>query len=141
MSESLEFDRSYFYNTLKTGISLPVILRSGEESLEIHAKLDTGATHCIFERQHGELLNLDIESGEPAIVGTATGSFHVFSHRVEIVTFGMQWETDVYFIADHEIKRNILGRLGWLDRLKLGLIDYEGKLLLGPYVASDQNRP
>ena len=30
MSESLEFAKTYRYNTLKTGISLPVILQSGE---------------------------------------------------------------------------------------------------------------
>lgn len=45
MSESLEFAESYNYDTLKTGISLPVVLQSGENQLEIHAKLDTGSTH------------------------------------------------------------------------------------------------
>lgn len=134
MSESIDFDRTYFYNTLKTGISLPVILQSGEEILEVHAKLDTGSSHCIFERSHADLLNLDVESGEPATIGTATGSFRAFAHRLEIVTFGLQWEASVYFIADEEIKRNILGRTGWLDRLKIGLIDYDGKLLLGSYL-------
>ena len=56
MSEGLEFSQTYNYDTLKTGISLPVILQSGEMQVEIHAKLDTGSTHCIFEREHGELL-------------------------------------------------------------------------------------
>ncbi len=134
MSESIEFEKIYHYNTLKTGISLPVILKSGETLIEIHAKLDTGSTHCIFERNHGELLNLDIESGEAATIGTATGSFPVFAHRLEIMTFGFSWESSVYFIAEEGIKRNILGRVGWLDRLKLGLVDYEGKLLLNPYL-------
>jgi hypothetical protein len=137
MSESLEFAKIYHYNTLKSGISLPVILQSGEETLEIHAKLDTGSSNCIFERQHGELLNLDIESGEPTTIGTATGSFLAFGHRLVVVTFGLSWEATVYFIAEEGIKRNILGRTGWLDHLKLGLIDYEGKLLLNPYNDSD----
>lgn len=132
MAESLVFETVYYYNTLKSGISVPVIIRSGDEALEIHTKLDTGASHCIFERKYGELLGLDIESGRPAMVGTATGSFSVFEHQVEIVTFGMSWEASVYFIADENIHRNILGRTGWLDRVKLGLIDYEGKLLLDP---------
>ena len=133
MSESLEFAKTYRYNTLKTGISLPVILQSGEETLEIHAKLDTGSSNCIFERKHGELLNLDIESGEPTIIGTATGSFPAFGHRIEIRTFDISWEATVYFIAEEGIKRNILGRQGWLDHIKLGLVDYEGKLLLSSY--------
>ena len=134
MSESLEFAKTYRYNTLKTGISLPVILQSGETFLEINAKLDTGSSHCIFERRHGELLNLDVESGEPTIIGTATGKFHAFEHRITLTTFGLSWEAVVCFIAEEEIKRNILGRIGWLDRVKLGLIDYEGKLLLSQYL-------
>ncbi len=134
MPENLTFDKTYSYDTLRTGISLPVILKSGKNFIEIHAKLDTGASHCIFERQHAELLDLDIESGEPSTVGTATGSFPVFEHRIEISTFGLIWESNVYFIAEDEIKRNILGRTGWLDRVMLGLIDYEGKLLLSSYV-------
>ena len=131
MSESIDFDRTYFYNTLKTGISLPVILQSGEEILEVHAKLDTGSSHCIFERSHADLLNLDVESGEPATIGTATGSFRAFAHHQP---FHVAAGGPVYFIADEEIKRNILGRTGWLDRLKIGLIDYDGKLLLGSYL-------
>lgn len=87
MSESLEFAKAYRYNTLKTGISLPVILQSGETFIEINAKLDTGSSHCIFERKHGELLNLDIERGEPTIIGTATGKFHAFEHRITLKTF------------------------------------------------------
>jgi hypothetical protein len=134
MSESLEFAKTYRYNTLKTGISLPVILQSGETFIEINAKLDTGSSHCIFERRHGELLNLDIESGEPIIIGTATGKFNAFEHRITLTTFGLSWEAAVCFIAEDEIKRNILGRTGWLDRVKLGLIDYEGRLLLSHYL-------
>ena len=75
MRENLEFEHTYFYNTLKSGIGLPVILKSGEEMVEIHAKIDTGSSHCIFERQHGELLNVEIETGRPSVIGTATGSF------------------------------------------------------------------
>lgn len=29
--------------------------------------------------------------------------------------------------------RNVLGRIGWLDRVKLGLIEQEGKLFLSEY--------
>lgn len=133
MSESLVFEKIYNYNTLKTGISLPVILQSGEIQVEVHAKLDTGSTHCIFERQHAELLDLDIESGAPATIGTATGRFLAFEHRINLITFGLSWETTVCFIAEEGIKRNILGRQGWLDRVKLGLVDYDGKLFLSPY--------
>jgi hypothetical protein len=139
MSESLEFSQIHNYNTLKTGISLPIILQLGENFIEIHAKLDTGSTHCIFERKYAELLDLDIESGAPTTIGTATGKFITFEHRITLVTFGLSWEATVCFIAEEGIKRNVLGRQGWLDRVKLGLIDYEGKLLLSSLFEDDQN--
>ena len=134
MPEHVSFEKTYNYDTLKTGISLPVVLKSGENFIEVHAKLDTGSTHCIFERQYAEILEIDVEDGDYLTVGTATGSFSAFQHRVEISTFGFIWEATVCFIAEEGIKRNILGRIGWLDRIKLGLIDYEGKLLLGRYL-------
>lgn len=137
MSENLTFDKIYNYNTFKKGISLPVILKSGENFIEVNAKLDTGSSHCIFERQHGELLEIDIESGEPTTIGTATGNFPAFEHHIEISTFGFIWEASVCFIAETGIKRNILGRIGWLNHIKLGLVDYEGKLLLSRYL--DEN--
>jgi hypothetical protein len=39
----------------------------------------------------------------------------------------------VYFAKDESFTRNVLGRQGWLDRVKLGLIDYEGRLFLSKY--------
>jgi len=38
-----------------------------------------------------------------------------------------------FFPADEEIRRNVLGRFGWLDRVVLGLVDYDGKLYLSRY--------
>lgn len=131
--ENIKFVQTYNYTTLVSGISLPVILKSGEAIIEIQAKLDTGSSHCIFERKYAELLDLDIESGESKTISTATGSFPVFEHQITLITFDLSWEASVCFIAEEGIKRNILGRHGWLDRVNLGLIDYEAKLLLSPY--------
>lgn len=61
------------------------------------------------------------------------GKFHAFEHRITLTNFGLSWEATFCFIAEDKIRRNILGRIGWLDRVKLGLIDYEGKLLLSHY--------
>ncbi|MDQ3129889.1 MAG: retropepsin-like domain-containing protein [Acidobacteriota bacterium] len=133
MSESLELRRLTITTHSKRASVCPLFCSQAKTFLEINAKLDTGASHCIFERNHAELLNLDIESGEPTIIGTATGKFHTFEHRITLITFGLSWEATVCFIAEEGIKRNILGRQGWLDRVKLGLIDYEGKLFLNSY--------
>ncbi len=133
VSESLTFDKTHYYNTLKPGITLTAILHYQQESVECEARLDTGSSHCIFKRAHGELLGLDIESTVAENIGTVTGSFKAHLHTVTIEVLGIRSEATVYFAADEHFTRSVLGRIGWLDRVKLGLIDYEAKLLLSPY--------
>jgi hypothetical protein len=60
-------------------------------------------------------------------------SFKAYLHTVTIEVLGIRLETAVYFAANEHFTRSVLGRIGWLDRVKLGLIDYEAKLLLSPY--------
>ncbi len=132
-AHSLEFDKLFNYDTLKTGITLPVLLVSGEFETTVEAKVDTGASHSIFARIHGENLGLDIKSGETLNVGTVRESFRVFGHELTIRFLDIELYTKIYFAEDESMRRSVLGRQGWLDRVKLGLIDYEGKLLLSNY--------
>ena len=76
MSESLEFDEVFYYDTLKKGITVIVKIYYDAESREINAKIDTGAENCIFERKHGERLGIEIESGREQIFSTAAGNFY-----------------------------------------------------------------
>lgn len=41
----------------------------------------------------------------------------------------------VYFFADEEINKNVLGRAGWLDRVRVGLVDHDSMLYVAPYNA------
>ncbi|MCY7348898.1 MAG: hypothetical protein LH614_22130 [Pyrinomonadaceae bacterium] len=133
MAEEVSFDETYFYNTLKIGITVPVILRLNDSLVEIEAKIDTGAENCIFERRHGETLGLEIESGEEKIFSTVTAPFVTYQHELMLNVLGVEIFSTVYFAKEESFTRNVLGRQGWLDRVKLGLIDYEGKLLLNAY--------
>jgi hypothetical protein len=45
-------------------LPMPVVLRSGVEAVKVLAYLDTGASDCLFERKHGNLLDLEIEAGD-----------------------------------------------------------------------------
>jgi hypothetical protein len=114
-------------------VSLTAVLHQPQESVECEARLDTGSSHCIFKRAHGELLDVGIESIVAENIATVTGSFRAHPHTVTIELLGIRSEATVYFAADEQFTRSVLGRVGWLDRLKLGLIDYESKLLLSPY--------
>lgn len=108
-------------------------MRLGKDSVNFEAKIDTGSTYCIFERTHGEKLGIEIETGLRESVSTASGSFWVFAHRVTLISSDYQFDSTVYFAQDENFKRNVLGRHGWLDRVIIGINDYDGKLYLSKY--------
>jgi hypothetical protein len=137
MSVSLSFALVHHYDTRAAGISLPVSVRSGPLSIELQAKVDTGSTFCVFERRHGERLGLDIESGTPERIGSVMGSFTAYGHEVTLAVLGIETTATVYFAAQEHFPRNVLGRAGWLDRVRLGLIDYDGRLYLSHYEDPD----
>jgi hypothetical protein len=129
----LSFTRLLNYDAGKSGITIPITLRLTNHEAVLEAKLDTGAPECIFARQHGELLGLDIENGEPWRINTATGAFMTYSHDVTMAVLGYTFDVRVCFAADARFNRNVLGRHGFLDRVRIGVVDYEGKLYLSRY--------
>jgi hypothetical protein len=42
-------------------------------------------------------------------------------------------ESYVFFADDYGMTKNVLGRRGWLDMLKVGIIDYAGELYMSRY--------
>lgn len=127
------FLNKHSYDTTKTGITIPVELIQGSNVVQVDAKLDTGASFCIFERTYGEMLGLNVESGAPEIVSTANGAFRVFGHWLMVVALDFQLEAMFYFAADEGIRRNVLGRRGFIDQLRLCLIEYDGELYVSKY--------
>jgi len=133
VSATLEFDEVYQHNTHKSGITVPIKLIYAENQIGFRAKIDTGSSHCIFERKHGQQLELEIENGIELNFSTATGSFRAFGHELTLSVFGIETVSTVYFAESDYFDRNVLGRIGWLDRVKLGLIEQEDKLFLSEY--------
>lgn len=64
MVVNLTFGVEYTYDTTLKGITIPVTLTLGDAVIDLFAKVDTGADFCIFKREHGEALGIDIEAGE-----------------------------------------------------------------------------
>ena len=64
---------------------------------------------------------------------TAAGNFDAYAHEVGVSVLEIETFSRAFFAKEESFTRNVLGRQGWLDRVKLGLIDYEGKLLLSAY--------
>jgi hypothetical protein len=130
---TLNFEDLYEYDAGVSGITLPVELSSGAGNVKLLAKLDTGATYCVFQRERGEELGLNIEGGEREEISTPMGSFIAYGHEVTLSALGFQLDIVAYFAAHHGLPRNVLGRFGWMQRLRVGVVDYEGKLYLGRY--------
>jgi hypothetical protein len=133
MPVSLDFDTSHKYGEARDGIEVPITLSIGRESVELLAKLDTGAAHCVFERKYAEMLGVEVASGRLQRFRTMAGSFSAYQHDVTIQTLGIEFSAAVFFAQDPTFSRNFLGRSGWLDRLLIAIVDYDRMLFLSPY--------
>ncbi len=133
MSYQLEFERLLSYDVGEPGITLQANLRLKEKNFDVPVKIDTGASCCIFARRFGEELGFDIDKGMRQSFGTVTGTFLAYGHEVTLRVADLEFNTIAFFTSDAELRRNVLGRFGWLDRVVLGLVDYEGKIYLSRY--------
>lgn len=129
----LEFDRLVSYDPNSTGITVDAIIGFSDTQISVKTKIDTGSSICLFERIYGEQLGLNIEAGLFQRVGTATGSFTSYGFRLGLNVAGLEFDSLIYFAEDRAIRRNVLGRHGWLEMVRLGLIDYERKLYISKY--------
>lgn len=128
-----EFSHRHSYEFHPT-ITIPVTLISDiATQVDLSAKLDTGSSHCIFEKKFADWLELDLASGAQTRFSTATGYFYCYGHELTVSIFDMEWEATVYFAESEAFSLNVVGRVGFLDRLRIGLIDYEQLIYLGLY--------
>lgn len=130
----IEFQERHQYEDVLWGIPIPVVLRVGNQEVEWTTKLDTGAQYCVFERECGEQLGLTIEAGQPQRIEGPTGQgFDTFGHEVTMEVLGFEVLSTVYFAKDPDLRRSVLGRVGWLDKFRVALIDYDRLLYLSAY--------
>ena len=117
---------------------MPIELTVGENPVKLMANIDTGAHCCIFQRQYGEALGLNIESGERKQIGQVDGHFFVYGHSVNVSCLGLSIESIVYFAEKYSMNRNVLGRRGWLDLVRMAIVHYDANLYLSNYNDSDE---
>jgi hypothetical protein len=129
----LAFTELVNYDAGQPSITVPVTLSLSETRVDCDAKIDTGSSNCIFARNLGEELGLDIETGLRLLVGTVTGNFVAYLHEVNLSLASFEFSGLVGFAEDRGFRRNVLGRRGFIEQMTLGLVDYEGKLYLSRY--------
>ena len=103
------------------------------KTVDLTARLDTGAADCVLDRFFGEVLGIDVESGMRQVYRTVAGSFAAYGHEVTLRTLDLEWSAVVYFYAAASRQNNFIGRRGWLDRVRLGLVHYDQRLYLSSY--------
>lgn len=133
MAYPITFNVKYSYNTAESGLQVPVVLKFGEETAFAEAKIDTGAQVCLFRRELGEMLGLLIEDGHRREFEGIAGSLVAYGHSIALHTLGLEFDSMVYFAAHYGLRRNLLGREGWLNKIRLAIIDYEAEVFLSRY--------
>lgn len=123
MPHHITYSASENYRQTGIGIVLPVRLRWAGNEVRLEAKIDTGADFCIFERIYAETLGLDVESGVRQSFGAVTGDFVAYGHEVTLVAMGFELTGICYFFETGETRKNVLGRNGWLNKIRLGIDD------------------
>ena len=129
----LEFTHFHDYSGGDESVMMPVVLRSGARQVRMAASVDTGASFCLFGAEIAEALGLSLEGGIRTGFRTANSRFEAFGHELELSVLGVVTNTMVYFFADPMIDKNVLGRIGWLDRVRLGLVHLDSKVYLAAY--------
>ena len=123
-SWNLNFSELIVYPDNLQGINLEIIISLGTNlPIAADVKLDTGSSFCIFQRHYGEMLGWEIEKGEPEIIRTATGKFIAYGHEITLTVENLEWNTTVYFAKDEGFPVSVVGRIGFLDRLQIGIVD------------------
>lgn len=133
MATQLTFEYYFRYPDRSEGITVPTALRWGGKVVQTFANVDSGAENCVFSREVGEELGLDIESGIPKLMGSMTGTLDTFGHEVTIQTLDIAVQSVIYFAKYPDLPRNLLGRNGWLRKLRLAIIDYDCLLYYEKY--------
>lgn len=96
---------------------IPVEISYKDHSVPYEVLVDSGADFCIFDAEIGELLGIDIESGEPQTVGGITGAPEkYYVHVVTLKVGGWPYSLKVGFLRNiARLGYGVVGQKGFFD--------------------------
>ena len=100
MIHELRFSARHSYDSKLDGITVHAVLKSAEKTVEVLAKIDTGAANCLFAHEIGEALGLRVEDGVRQTFRTANSWFEAYAHEMSLEVLGVVTLATVYFFAD-----------------------------------------
>lgn len=121
MSRLLSFIVSRPFKTTAAGIEIPFEVERNGIIVSDFAKVDPGSKYCLFRREVGENLGLEVLDGEPIELSTLTDTFTAYGHWITLRTLDLEFDSFVLFHQAYDVKRNLLGRIGWLDNTHFAL--------------------
>lgn len=90
-----------------------------ERYIRTLALVDSGADHCLFQRDFGERLGLELDD-LPLVEGqTAGGPIEVPVCRLRVEILHQVFECLVGFLDEKRLPNNLLGRQGIFDQIQL----------------------
>ncbi len=130
---SWQFDFSTRLRTTEDshGLYLTATLSVAGQELVVDGYLDIGAAYCILPRLLGETLGLAVEAGEPVTLKTGGGPLQGFLHFATLLLGDLAFEdVPICVIKYPGFDRCLLGRAGWLQKVRLNLSAYDEALYL-----------
>jgi hypothetical protein len=114
-------------------ITMEVDLVSDGLPVTVGAKLDTGSKFCVFNHVMPNGSALTSLAVSLSLSALPQDRFQLMVTKSHLHVGDLQWEATVYFAEPEDFPINVVGRIGFLDHLQIGLVDYEQLLYLGPY--------
>jgi len=129
---TLTFD----YKKIPNGLIRPIIraeisLARGQDGVPCEVLVDSGADHNIFKAEIGELLGLDVKSGDLyEFQGINGKKSKGYIHRVWICVKGT-WFQDISVFSDEVPKgtHQVVGQVGFFNHFKVNF-DYRKKAII-----------
>lgn len=96
---------------------IPVEISYKDRSVLYEVLVDSGSDFCIFDAEIGELLGIDVPSGEPHTVGGITGAVETYyAHTVTLKVDGWSYAIKAGFLPNiARFGYSVVGQRGFFD--------------------------
>ena len=128
----MKFAYKRYGSTLRPVI--PVILKSGRNSMGYEVLVDSGADLCLFDAEMGEILGIDVKKGKVReVFGVGGKASLYYVHTLDIEVGGWTYKIEAGFmpnVAGRVMPYGIVGQKGFFDTfvVKFDLLKEEVEL-------------
>ena len=97
---------------------IPIRVKNGDHAVRYEVLVDSGADICIFDGGIGDILGIDVESGERQTVGGIAGQAAAYYlHDVEIEVGGWPYKIKAGFLRNVAggVNYGVVGQTGFFE--------------------------